>query len=91
MLGQTSGQVRGAVLGTQAVVTLPTFGNVNFSFWHYNNLILYSGRTAPGDSGAAVVETANGNAVGLHVGGNGNIGLMFPVAPIFRDLNLALV
>jgi hypothetical protein len=91
MVGQISGEVPGAVLGTQAVINLPTFGNVNFPFWQYNNLILYSARTAAGDSGAAVVETATGNAVGLHVGGNGNVALMFPVAPIFLNFGLALI
>ncbi len=88
--GRVSGKAEGKVTGVEGTVKMKTRGNVDFPFWLYQDLIVYSVKNQAGDSGAAVYE-ADGSAAGLHVGGNGdNLGLFYPVRPIFDEFQLKL-
>lgn len=90
MLGRVSGPAPGVVQGRQASVRVPSFGNVNFPFWVYNDLTLYSVRNATGDSGGSVVDSRTGQVVGIHTGGNGSMGLMYPIGPVAVSHRLVL-
>ena len=91
MLGRISGTSNATLRGVQAAVRIPTFGNVNFPFWQYQNVVVYDINSAPGDSGGGITELDTGLAVGLHVGGGGALGLFYPLRPIFNKFELSLL
>ena len=90
MLGSVSGPSSGKVRGIQGAIRLPARGNVNFPFWIYSGSILYEARNVAGDSGGVVLERDN-TALGIHVAGNGTLGLMYPLRPFADSSGLELV